>query len=283
MQHKAANRMHAIKVMLAGVIILGSFVVSTISMSQQISLTDREAEWIGNKIFCNECGGKDKCLITWNDGEDFISLGIGHFIWYPENKIGPFDESFPSLLKFIKESGRELPGWLKESEDPRCPWQTKEEFLQDLQSPKVHELRTFLMETKDLQLLFIVNRLKGALPKILKIAPEEARSHIEQQFYRLAATPAGIYALVDYVNFSGEGVLATERYEGRGWGLLQVLERMKGSEDGAAVIHEFTQAAEETLTERVNNSPPERNEQKWLCGWKKRLNTYIQAVAECPM
>ena len=32
--------------------------------------------------------------------------------------------------------------------------------------------------------------------------------------------------LIDYVNFKGEGVLETERYRGRGWGLLQVLEGM---------------------------------------------------------
>ena len=266
---------------LAAIAILVSLAAPIVCGAEQVSLTDEQAEWIGNKIFCNECGGKDKCLITWNDGEDFISLGIGHFIWYPESKIGPFDESFPSLLKFINENDRELPGWLQVSEAPHCPWQSKEEFLQDLQSPEVQELRTFLMETKDLQLLFIVNRLKVALPKILKAAPEEARSRIEQQFYRMAVTPAGIYALVDYVNFSGEGVLATERYKGRGWGLLQVLERMNGTEDGAGAIYEFVKAAEETLAERVNNSPPGRNEKKWLCGWKKRLDTYIQAVAEC--
>lgn len=267
--------------MLFRVAVIALYAILTGAVSNPMSLTDQEAEWIGNKIFCNECAGKYKYLITWNDGEDFISLGIGHCIWYPENKIGPFDESFPSLLKFIKEHGRELPGWLQESDDPRCPWQTKEEFLQDLESQKVKELRAFLMETKDLQLLFIVNRLKAALPKILKAAPEEARPHIEQQFNRMVSTPAGVYALVDYVNFSGEGVLVTERYKGQGWGLLQVLERMKGTEDGAPAICEFVQAAEETLTERVDNSPPARNEQKWLCGWKKRLNTYIQAIANC--
>ena len=91
----------------------------------EVVLSDADAEWIGGKIFYNECGGKEKCLITWNDGEDFISLGIAHFIWYPENKIGPFDESFPRLLKFMKKKrGRVLPAWL-EGDDPRCPWQSR--------------------------------------------------------------------------------------------------------------------------------------------------------------
>ncbi len=44
----------------------------------------------------------------------------------------------------------------------------------------------------------------------------------------MAASPNGVYALVDYVNFKGEGTLATERYQDHGWGLLQVLEGMKG-------------------------------------------------------
>ncbi|MDD4874451.1 MAG: hypothetical protein PHE15_05720 [Dehalococcoidales bacterium] len=267
---------------LAVVVILGCLTILLATAAQQISLTDQEAEWIGNKIFCNECGGKDKCLITWNEGEDFISLGIGHCIWYPEGKEGPFDESFPKLLKFIKENGRELPGWLKNSAEPHCPWQSKDEYLQDINSPKVTDFRNFLKETKDLQLLFIVNRLQAALPKILQAAPEADRPRIERQFYRMASTSAGIYALVDYVNFSGEGVLATVRYNGRGWGLLQVLGRLGGAEGSEQAICEFVWAAEDILTERVNNSPPGRNEQKWLCGWKKRLNTYIQAMAESP-
>ena len=267
---------------LLAIVILVFLSASIVCGMEQISLTDEQAEWIGNKIFCNECGGKDKCLITWNDGEDFISLGIGHCIWYPEGKEGPFDESFPKLLKFIKENGRELPGWLKESKEPHCPWQSKAEYPQDINSPKVVELRNFLKETKDLQLLFIVNRLKGALPKILQATPEADRPRVEQQFNRMASTPAGIYALVDYVNFSGEGVLVTERYNGRGWGLLQVLERMGGTESGRQAICEFVQAAEDALTERVSNSPPERNEKKWLRGWKTRLHTYIDAWSAIP-
>jgi len=271
---------YAIRVIITTVAIFGYIAVSTAIGVQQIAITDADAKWIGNKIFYNECSGKNEYLIDWNDGEDFISLGIGHFIWYPENKIGPFDESFPSLLKFVKENGRELPVWLQTSKEPRCPWQTKEEFLGDLQSSKIRELRSLLMETKDLQLLFIVNRLKGALPKILKASPEEARPRIERQFYRVAYTPAGIYALVDYVNFSGEGILISERYNGQGWGLLQALEKMSGTEYGAPAIREFAKAAEETLTERVNNSHPGRNEKRWLPGWKARLNTYVQAAAE---
>ena len=37
------------------------------------------------------------------------SLGIGHFIWYPKGRRGPFDESFPKLVSFISNRGAKLP------------------------------------------------------------------------------------------------------------------------------------------------------------------------------
>lgn len=263
------------KRIIIGIVVIGIFVVAACSLKQEISLTNEQAEWIGKKIFYNECGGKIESLVAWNEGEDFMSLGIGHFIWYPKGKSGPFEESFPKLLVFVKEKGKTLPNWLQGSAELHCPWRSREEFLQDLQNPKVADLREFLLETKPLQSLFLVERLKKALPEMLKAAPEKLRPHIKQQFYRLSLTPAGMYALIDYVNFKGEGTLSIERYKGQGWGLLQVLEEMRGNKKGVHALQEFVRAAEKLLTERVKNAPPERNEQKWLPGWKRRLNTYI--------
>lgn len=271
--------MYVMKRKIIGIIVIG--IAAAICFPRhKISLTQEQAKWIGEKIFYNECGGKIELLVTWNEGEDFMSLGMGHFIWYPKGKGGPFEESFPKLLVFVKEKGKALPNWLQGSAEPHCPWNSREEFLQDLQNQKVADLRKFLMQTKSLQLLFLVDRLKEALPKMLKTAPKELRPHIEKQFYCLALTPAGMYALVDYVNFKGEGTLSTERYKGQGWGLVQVLEEMEGNKRGVQAVQEFVQVAEKLLTERVANAPPERNEQKWLPGWKRRLNTYIEALAD---
>jgi hypothetical protein len=273
--------MNVMKRIIIGVIVIGIVVVICFP-KQKISLTQEQVEWIGEKIFYNECGGKIELLVTWNEGEDFMSLGMGHFIWYPKGKKGPFEERFPKLLVFVKEKGRTLPNWLQGSSEPHCPWNSREEFLQDLQNQKVADLREFLIETKPLQSLFLVERLKEALPKMLKATPEKLRPHIEKQFYRLALTPAGMYALIDYVNFKGEGTLPTERYKGQGWGLLQVLEEMKGNKRGMQAIQEFVQVSEKLLTERVKNAPPRRNEQKWLPGWKRRLNAYIDALTLFP-
>ncbi|MDX8384601.1 MAG: hypothetical protein R8M45_11005, partial [Ghiorsea sp.] len=52
---------------------------------------------IADLIFNNECNRDAKCLVAWNDGEDFPSLGIGHFIWFPRGSTAPFQESFPAL------------------------------------------------------------------------------------------------------------------------------------------------------------------------------------------
>jgi hypothetical protein len=86
--------------------------------------------------------------------------------------------------------------------------------------------------------------------------------------------PLGPFALVDYVNFKGEGTLESERYKGEGWGLLQVLEAMR---EGPALV-EFQRAAESLLSRRVKNSPPgrRRGESRWLPGWKNRIRTYAE-------
>jgi hypothetical protein len=114
--------------------------------------------------------------------------------------------------------------------------------------------------------------LEAALPKMLTEADPSQREQVERNFHRVASTPAGYYALVDYVNFKGEGVLHTERYNGEGWGLLQVLSEMQTEESDA--VKEFSRAASVVLKRRVANSPPERRESKWLSGWLNRINSY---------
>jgi hypothetical protein len=108
---------------------------------------------------------------------------------------------------------------------------------------------------------------------MLEEAARLDRANVQQQFERMASTSQGWYALVDYVNFKGEGVLHTERYQGQGWGLLQVLENMHGTGDAAAV-DEFYRAARAVLILRVHNAPPERNESRWLPGWLNRIRSY---------
>jgi hypothetical protein len=234
------------------------------------ALSDAELESIGRRVWQNECAGSRDGLTSWNAGENFGSFGIGHFIWYPRGVDGPFDESFPKLMKFFETNGRNVPEWMRGD----CPWATRAAFQADFRSARMNELRDLLAATIRLQSRFLAQRMREALPKMLDAAPAAQRANIRAQFDRLAATGAGTFALIDYVNFKGEGTKATERYKGEGWGLLQVLAGMSGSGGGAT--KEFAASAARVLTRRVENSPPDRNEARWLPGWKNRVRAYAE-------
>ena len=238
-----------------------------------ITLSHADALKIGKKIWQNECNGTIAGLTSWNSGEDFASLGIGHFIWYPKGRRGPFEESFPKLVSFISKRAAKLPTLLLGTGEKPCPWNSRTEFLRAQHSTEMNQLRTFLADTVDLQTEFLIARLESALPKMLAEAAPSDRANVQEQFDRLTKTPQGCYALVDYVNFKGEGVLHTERYDGQGWGLLQVLEAMHGTSDTGAV-DEFSRTAKAVLTRRVQNSPANRHESRWLSGWIRRVTSY---------
>ena len=235
--------------------------------AQNIKLSDSQAQEIGRRIWKNECGGSIEGLTSWNAGEEFPSLGIGHFIWYPAGKRGPFEESFPALVKYLKSSGVRVPAWLTGA----CPWKNRKDFLAAQSSPRLVELRRLLASTVPQQVRFASLRLEKALPKMLAATPKGKRTHIKNNFYRVANQPLGLYALMDYVNFKGEGTSPKERYKGQGWGLLQVLDTMSSSGDP---MRAFSRAADQVLTQRVQNSPPARGEARWLPGWRNRCASY---------
>jgi hypothetical protein len=153
-----------------------------------------------------------------------------------------------------------------------CPWQNRSQFTADFYSARMQQLRGLLKESIAWQARFAALRMERALPKMLSAAPAAEREKIRTNFHRVAGEPLGLYALMDYVNFKGEGVSPGERYRGQGWGLLQVLETMP--ETGAA-LPSFVRAADQVLTRRVANSPPARGEARWLPGWRNRIKTYL--------
>lgn len=238
--------------------------------SGKIAISGTEANRIGMQIWKNECGGTVVGLTSWNKGEYFTSLGIGHFIWYHPDKRGPFEESFPPLVRFIKSHGVPVPPI---AERKSCPWASREEFQQAINSPEMLELRKFLHRTIPLQAGFIFARLEKSLPKMLSsIAPGE-REAIRYRFYAVAQATKGKYALMDYVNFKGEGTKTSERYRGQGWGMLQVLQEMRMPPGNGTGTSEFAAAADRVLTRRVTNAPVD--ERRWLRGWRNRLKTYL--------
>ncbi len=271
-KHSSSRKQRNYRIRCIGsLIVLASFAARTPTLPG-VTLSRNEAIKIGKRIWQNECNGTITGLTAWNEGENFASLGIGHFIWYPKGQRGPFEESFPKLVSFMTVRGVKLPTLLLGAGERACPWNSRQEFLRAQYSPEMKQLRQFLAGTVDVQAEFLIARLQNALSKMLAEAEPADRANVEQQFERMTRTPQGCYALVDYVNFKGEGVLHTERYQGQGWGLLQVLEQMPADEDDA--VKEFSRAAVVVLKRRVANSPPERGEARWLPGWLNRVRSY---------
>ena len=248
--------------------------VSTEKKDIFANISRSELNAIGEKIFKNEAAGKKENLVYWNEGENFPSLGIGHFIWYKQGEPGIFEESFPQLVEFLKSKNVKLPKIM--AENKYSPWKDRQELI-NLKTKKIpdtdiEELTNFLYENKDLQIMFIFKRLEASLEKMIAVSSN--KENVRKQFYRVASSPNGLYPLIDYVNFKGEGTNPKERYNGQGWGLLQVLENMKGTETGKSALTEFSNSAKFVLQRRVNNSDPSKNERKWLQGWFNRCNKY---------
>ncbi|MDR3550981.1 MAG: hypothetical protein P4L31_06215, partial [Candidatus Babeliales bacterium] len=157
-----------------------------------------------------------------------------------------------------------------------CPWKTKDEFFAQFNTPKMVELRQLLASTIDLQTAFILNRFSHTLNNILAATKKNKRTHVTTQYHRISNSPNGLYALIDYVNFKGEGINKNEQYNNQGWGLLQALETMNGSGNSNAIA-EFTLVTKKLLSDRVNNAP-KKNEDRFLLGWHNRINTYLEPL-----
>ncbi len=232
-----------------------------------VSLTPDQLQRVGKRIWQNECAGTVAGLTSWNTGEDFASLGIGHFIWYPAGKPGPFEESFPALVAYLQTQGVAMPAWTRGP----CPWATKAAFEAEAKGARQVQLRGLLSKTVPQQTSFILERLERALPKML--AQTKQKKRVQAHFEALSQTPEGAFCLIDYVNFKGEGTVAAERYKGQGWGLLQVLESMTAPTPAG-----FAAAAKAVLTRRVENAPPARQEKRWLQGWHNRCDGYLRRL-----
>ncbi|WP_410327893.1 hypothetical protein [Marinobacter sp.] len=238
-----------------------------------LALKPSQLDWVGQKIFQNECAGRLDCLVHWNTGEAFPSLGIGHFIWYPQGVEGRFVESFPKLIQYMTQRQAPVPDWLVNLEPFDAPWVDREAFLKAEDSTRVAELREFLAGTQGLQAEFIFRRARESLEKVIQAAPRKRREGLRSSLEDLSSTPGGVYALMDYVNFKGEGLAETERYQGEGWGLLQVLLTMEAGPDKTSLAA-FREAAGEVLTRRAMNAENLIERERWLPGWLRRLDTY---------
>ncbi|HLU07509.1 MAG TPA: hypothetical protein VKZ91_13200 [Woeseiaceae bacterium] len=247
-------------------------------------LDDADYRFIASRIALNETGGLERHLTHWGAGEDFPSFGIGHFIWFPAGVDAPFDESFPALVTYLEQTAADeatMPGWLErrfreQGVDFDAPWPDKQSFDEALDSDSMLELRSWLAATAPQQARFIAwNFVTRWNALELSAREKETLTRLLQQ---LVETPQGLFAVIDYVNFKGLGTNPRERYDGRGWGLLQVLNDVAAArepnDEPRDLVRRFSEAAASRLRDRVALSPPARNEARWLEGWIERVSQY---------
>ena len=250
------------------------------SFANGFEISDKDAQIIAKKVWQNEGMGLDKYLIHWNKGENFASLGIGHFIWFYKGDKERFREVFPMFLEYLERKNIKLPNGL--TSKSKLPWTSRKEFYKAKKSKSKEYQKIFnlLKKTKIYQAKFMAKRVERALDEILKtINSNTKRELISQRFNNLLyknnkIDPQGLYILIDYTNFKGEGTLKSERYKGEGWGLLQVLENINPKIKNR--YKAFALSAKYVLKRRVKNSPPKRGEKRWTRGWNKRLDGYTK-------
>ncbi|MBX9578581.1 MAG: hypothetical protein K2W97_08940 [Chthoniobacterales bacterium] len=250
---------------------------------------------LGCRMWNNCAGGTVDGLTKW-DGSDadhqFMYLGIAQNIWLPEGSSSMFQADWSTVAQRLQELGCKIKPWMLKD----CPWSSKEEFDADFNGKKMSWLRTHLSKEKFVraQAFCIAERLQRAMdpssPGSLLTGLTADQSALVQENFDLVAhcsNPSGVYALIDYVNFKGEGRLGgTEEFNGQGWGLLQVLLNMKTPEEGAndaTIMNAFVEGAKVTLNNRIINhkiQDPNNNDAQYWDMWVAHLSDYLLTNAE---
>lgn len=257
---------------LLGLLLLSAVSVFAHTLPLEVALP------IGIKIWFNECSGTINGLTSWNRGENFASLGIGHFIWYPKDcpKNVAISSSFPALLRYLKARHQKIPKLLADYFNMEgimyAPWKDRAAFLAAQNSPLMLELRHFLSETIALQAEFIADQFMKIEAKMVNKIPVKERSQFKRNLQALSSNVSGLYALIDYLNFKGSGLNSHLEH---GSGLTQVIYGMKYAPQTLSVFEAYVWSAQRALARRVLNTNQTLGSERWLHGWYKRLDTYL--------
>lgn len=252
--------------------------VNQAAVKKPSALSEDDYNWIGAKIYQNECNSQTKNLTFWNKNEPFPSLGIGHFIWFPDGVNPPFNQTFPDMVAFVSQTVTP-PDWLLSRTNTTAPWESRQQFEQAWSGRELTELRRWLEATQAEQAQFIVEQFSRRLERALQGLSADQQQVYQRRIAALMRSKQGQFALIDYVNFKGVGGNPREQYQGQEWGLLSVLENMQLSGDlhtlsRDVLLEAFIESAKQRLQLRTELAPGGRNEQRWIKGWFKRLEGY---------
>jgi hypothetical protein len=251
----------------------------TLNYSSIHSISHSEMSWLGDKIYQNECASKPENLTFWGEGEDFPSMGIGHFIWFTGEGGEPFYETFPAMFEYVAQF-KSPPSWMVELSPFVSPWKSKRAFDNSLHSARLIELKQWLLSTRGHQAQFIVNQFSVRFENALLSLDKQRGKQYQKIINRMLAFKLGRFALIDYVNFKGLGNI-NEQYQGEQWGLISVLDSMLARDieidkiTDTQLLKALIDSAKLRLKLRVKLAPKERMENRWLKGWYKRLDGYV--------
>jgi hypothetical protein len=273
---------------------------------------------LSEALYKNEADCKNHNLTHWGKHEEFPSLGLPHAIWYGKSTSKKYQEQFPELVRYLRKNLKlnpqqiAWPALLQTEPLPAAPWESQEEFaklkkislaienvkesleltaIQNTQKAQykaayaLFELRHFLSNPQILQLQaqFVLEKTFLSLHRILAASHRESPEGA-QLLYRkiqlLLNSPEGVLAIVDYLNFKGEGLKPSERTPlgKHPWGLKTVLETMATSDLANAPLH-FAQAALCSLQRLAYHSgsadsATQLQRYAWLNGgWKTRVES----------
>jgi hypothetical protein len=256
-------------------LLISFMTLGLINNAQAFDISQADTLLIAQRVFKNECAVEEKCLLEWNTGEDFLSLGLEHFTWYPSDSPDNPNEAFDRYLQYAKDRGEHLPDWLDKNPFPVCPWRSRDEFINSKDSRQYKDLMDFMVRTKNCQANYLIENTKRSLQKIIDVLPDDQRPHIDKLISQLSSNPKGLYAMIDYLDFKGPGIGQRGDLEDEGWGLLQVLQRMHDMPTTQEALEEFVRSAKIVLTHRVFIARQSKHEDQWLQGWLRRVDRYL--------
>ncbi|MBX9742927.1 MAG: hypothetical protein K2W99_05270 [Chthoniobacterales bacterium] len=233
-----------------------------------IYFSDDALSDLGNRLWTTY--SPEKKVVIW-DERGFACIGIAQCLWNPVGTTSSFGEDWPATARFLKNHGIAIEEWMLGP----CPWSTEKEFNDALQNdPRLQRLITLLSTPAAIteQAHCIVENFKQAFSpisesSILKNLPPGEAKLLAAYFWAVShcygdnCKPLGLFALIDYVHYKGEGLGGG--YNTQSWGLQRVLWNMQNVDPEFVHTHTaletFIVSAKQVLEERITNYRIERD------------------------
>ncbi|MFZ4116632.1 MAG: hypothetical protein ACOYK6_07940 [Chthoniobacterales bacterium] len=248
-----------------------------------VNPTQDQLPLIGKRFFKDQKAEENKPKWGEDQEHNFVYIGSLEYIWYGENNRAQFVEDWPTVASRLKAAGLPIEDWALGA----CPWNTKEDFDEEVKSStlpdstldpesRIGKLIALLSqdEAKTVQVQTLVDRLNRALesshdssltPTIFQDLPPGELELLKSNLDAVASVqdakghPLGLYALIDYPYFKGEGTAIGEHCNVDGWGLQEVLLNMDPNKvkdaDGVVdgPLQAFIDSGMATLDRRIAN------------------------------